>query len=91
MEAVSLTEFVLSYHVAWKTSKNQTNMIYYDANDDTYQAGKFQGILHSKNKNEYIPEINVWAFSDACAFGGLLLDETAEISLEMEEYAREVL
>ena len=91
LETVSLTEFVLRYHVARKTKNNQTNMICYDADYETYQAGQFQGILHSRHKNEYIPEINVWAFRDACEFGGLILDETAEISVEMEEYAREVL
>ena len=91
LESLSLTEFVLKYHVAQKTNTNQTNMIYYDADNETYQAGKFQGILRSRHKLEYIPEINVWAFRDACQFGGLLLDETTEISIEMEEYAREVL
>ena len=90
LQSLSLTDFVLNYHVARKSKNNQEEMIHYDCNNN-YQAAEYQGILISKSKNEYIPGINVWAFVDAADFGAFLLDETAEITTEMEEYALEVL
>ena len=90
LQSLSLMDFVLNYHVARKSKNNQDEMIHYDCNND-YQAAEYQGILVSKSNTEYIPGINVWAFVDAADFGGLLLDEKAEITTDMEDYALEVL
>ena len=90
LESLSLTDFVLNYHVARKSKNNQEEMIQYELDED-YPAAEYQGILISKSKNEYIPGINVWAFVDAADFGALLLDDNSEITTEMEEYALEVL
>ena len=90
LETLSLTDFVLNYHVARKTNNNQKDMIDFDSND-AYDAAAYQGILKSKNKKEYIPDINIWGFPDAADFDGLLLDANSEISIEMEQYAFEVL
>ena len=90
LENKSLVDFEINYHVARINKDNQDRMIYYN-NDGSYDAAQYQGILRSKNKTEYIPDINVWSFPDAANFEGKLLDEDSPISSEMEQYALEVL
>ena len=90
LENLSLVDFFLHYHVARKSKDNQKNMICYHS-DESYEAAQYQGILRSKNKREYLPDITVWRFPDAATFGGLLLDSNSDTSPKMEEYAFETL
>ena len=90
LERVGLTDFVVKYHVARKSDYNQKHMLHFEESD-TYSAGQYQGILLSKNKMEYIPDINIWGFPDAANFAGKLLDTDSVPCAEMEKYALEVL
>lgn len=66
-------------------------MISFNEDDETYVAAMYQGILPSKNRNEFIPIVNFWNIPDAECFGASLLDKDAVISTQMEEYAFQVL
>ena len=88
LEHLGLTDYRLNYHVARKA--NQEDMTEFDYNED-YEAHKYQGVLKSKNKKEYVPVFNIWAFPDAAKFNGSLLDENVPVNSTMEECALEVL
>lgn len=86
----AVTGLAVMLSTAVTSSTNHKAMIDFIESDE-YEAGQFQGILKSNNKQEYIPLLNLFAFPDAAHFGGCLLDHQVPINVAMEEYARQVL